>query len=61
MNNKKNNEKAVMDAAAQSYAALNAMFTGELCPMKQAWSHADDVTYMGGPAGELRGRLVTGV
>ncbi len=40
-------EKAVLEATAQFYAALNAMFTGDLGPMKAAWSHADDVTYMG--------------
>ena len=40
-------ENAVRNAAAQFYAALNEMFTGELGPMKKVWSHADDVTYMG--------------
>jgi len=40
-------EKAVRNAAAQFYAALNEMFTGELGQMKKVWSHADDVTYMG--------------
>lgn len=40
-------EKAVRDAAAQFYAALNQMFTGDLEPIKKIWSHADDVTYMG--------------
>jgi ketosteroid isomerase-like protein len=40
-------EKAVMNAVAQFYAALNAMFTGDLDQMKEVWSHADDVTYMG--------------
>ena len=40
-------EKGVRNAAAQFYAALNEMFTGELGPMKKVWSHADDVTYMG--------------
>ena len=40
-------EKAVANAAAQFYAALNEMFTGELAQMKKVWSHADDVTYMG--------------
>jgi ketosteroid isomerase-like protein len=46
-------EKAVREAAAQFYSALNVMFTGELEPMKQVWSHADDVTYMG-PGGGFR-------
>ncbi len=40
-------EKAVRAAAAQFYAALNRMFTGDLGPMTEVWSHADDVTYMG--------------
>lgn len=40
-------EKAVREAAEQFYAALNAMFTGDLGPMETVWSHADDVTYMG--------------
>ena len=40
-------------AAEQFYAALNVMFTGELRPMKEVWSHKDDVTYMG-PGGGFR-------
>jgi ketosteroid isomerase-like protein len=40
-------EQAVRQAAAQFYNALNVMFTGELGPMKEIWSHASDVTYMG--------------
>lgn len=40
-------EKAVKSAAAGFYAALNKMFAGDLGPMKEVWSHADDVTYMG--------------
>jgi len=39
--------KGVAHAAAQFYSALNAMFKGELAPMTDVWSHADDVTYMG--------------
>jgi ketosteroid isomerase-like protein len=31
----------------QFYAALNAMFIGDVEPMKEIWSHRDDVTYMG--------------
>ena len=41
---------AVTAAVDQFYAALNTMFTGDAGPMKEVWSHADDVTYMG-PAG----------
>lgn len=40
----------VAAAAGQFYTALNAMFTGDVEPMKAVWSHADDGTYMG-PAG----------
>jgi len=40
-------EKAVGEAAAQFYAALNTLFTGDAGPMKEVWSHEDDVTYMG--------------
>src|SRR5258706_10512270 len=40
-------EAAVKIAVAQFYAALNTMFTGDLGPMKEVWSHTDDVTYMG--------------
>ena len=40
-------EPAVRNAAAGFYSALNALFTGNVEPMKAVWSHADDVTYMG--------------
>jgi ketosteroid isomerase-like protein len=46
-------EKAVRNAAAQFYAALNKMFTGDLDQMKEIWAHADDVTYMG-PGGGFK-------
>lgn len=45
--------KAVSEAVKQFYSALNAMFKGDLEPMKEAWSHKDDVTYMG-PGGGFR-------
>ncbi|MDA2919400.1 nuclear transport factor 2 family protein [Desulfobacterota bacterium AH_259_B03_O07] len=45
-------KKEVVQAAEQFYAALNSMFKGDLDPMIEVWSHADDVTYMG-PAGGL--------
>ena len=38
---------AVRAAAAQFYAALNILFTGDVEPMEAVWSHSDDVTYMG--------------
>ena len=40
-------EKEVLAVNAQFYAALNALFSGELAPMTAVWSHAKDVTYMG--------------
>jgi len=40
-------EQAVRQATDEFYAALNAMFEGNVEPMKSVWSHADDVTYMG--------------
>jgi ketosteroid isomerase-like protein len=46
-NHKTAEEEAVLLANAEFYAALNAMFEGNLDPMKTVWSHADDVTYMG--------------
>ena len=46
-------EQAVRDAAAKFYSALQVMFTGDASPMKDVWSHADDVTFMG-PGGEVK-------
>ena len=43
---------AVQAATAEFYGALNAMFKGDLEPMKAAWSHADDITYLG-PDGKV--------
>jgi ketosteroid isomerase-like protein len=49
-----NDDEAAVRAAVDGfYSALNAMFSGDLDPMIAAWSHADDVTYMG-PAGGVR-------
>lgn len=47
-----NDTDAVRAAAKGFYTALNAMFAGELGPMKVIWSHGDDVTYMG-PGGNF--------
>lgn len=47
------NEMSFRQAADRLYDALNAMFTGDLTPMKALWSHADDMTYMG-PGGGLQ-------
>jgi ketosteroid isomerase-like protein len=44
---------AVRAAADGFYAALNKMFTGDLAPMKEVWSHGEDVTYMS-PDGSYR-------
>lgn len=44
---------AVRETVAQFYKALNTMFEGDLGPMKEVWSHAQDVTYMG-PGGGFR-------
>ncbi len=44
-------EKAVREAATEFYSALNVLFTGNLAPMKEIWSHADDITYMGPDGG----------
>jgi ketosteroid isomerase-like protein len=41
------NEQAILTATDNFYAALNVLFTGNSQSMKDAWSHADDVTYMG--------------
>lgn len=43
---------AVEKAAADFYQALNSLFAGEAAQMKEVWSHAEDVTYMG-PMGGL--------
>jgi hypothetical protein len=48
-------EQAVELASENFYAALNDMFTGNIEPMKDVWSHADDVTYMGPD-----GKFITG-
>jgi len=46
-------EKAVKQAVSQFYVALNEMFKGNIKPMKEVWSHAVDVTYMG-PEGGIK-------
>ncbi len=40
-------KSAVLAADDRFFAALNEMFTGDLGPIKDLWSHADDVVYMG--------------
>jgi len=46
-------EKEVKEAVSQFYVALNKMFKGNVEPMKEVWSHAGDVTYMG-PTGGIK-------
>jgi len=46
-------KKAVMEATDKFYVALNSMFKDDLDLMKEVWSHADDVTYMG-PGGGIK-------
>ncbi len=48
-------EKELRAANDQFYAALNAMFVGELAPMNAIWSHRNDVTIMGPFGGRLTG------
>jgi ketosteroid isomerase-like protein len=48
-----NDKRGVAQASAEFYTALNALFNGQVEPMIAAWSHADDVTYMG-PAGGMQ-------
>ena len=45
----------ILAANQEFYSALNEMFTGKLDAMKELWSHADDVTYMGPTANYERG------
>jgi len=48
-----NDEKAVKQVVSQFYVALNEMFKGNIEPMKEVWSHADDVIYMD-PGGGIK-------
>ena len=51
----KDDKTAVKRAVKGFYIALNAMFKGDVKPMKKVWSHAPDVTYMGPDGGYLIG------
>lgn len=46
---------SVRAAAKEFYSSLNVMFTGDVGPMKEIWSHGEDVTYMGPGGGFLTG------
>ena len=50
-----NESEAVSAAENGFYEALNTFFTGDVGPMKEVWSHADDVTYMGPSGGFQKG------
>jgi ketosteroid isomerase-like protein len=45
--------QAVKQAVTGFHDALNMLFKGDAAPMKAAWSHADDVSYMG-PVGGMQ-------
>jgi ketosteroid isomerase-like protein len=45
----------LQDAVTNFYVAHNEIFTGNLAPMEEAWSHSDDVTYMSPIGGILVG------
>ncbi len=45
-------KQAVLNADDGFFAGLNDMFTGNLEPIRQLWSHADDVVYMS-PIGDV--------
>lgn len=47
--------EAVEKSISQFYVALDDMFKGDVDRMRQVWSHADDVTYMGPGGGMLVG------
>ena len=48
-------QPAVESAVERFYSALNTLFVGDAQPMKDAWSHADDITYMGPEGAYLKG------
>ena len=53
-------EKGLRAANDQFYAALNAMFVGDLAPMNAIWAHDEDVTDMGPFGGRLTGWKAVG-
>lgn len=46
-----NDRAAVYAAEKNFYGALNAIFVGNLNPMKEVWSHTEDDVYMGPDGG----------
>jgi len=59
-NNRIKNEQELRNANDQFYAALNAMFIGNLQPMNDIWSHGEDITNMGPFGGRLEGWIAVG-
>lgn len=53
--NKLKTEQELRVANDQLYDALNAMFTGDMKPMSDLWSHEENVTDMGPFGGRLTG------
>ena len=49
------NEQADAVAMQNFYSALNELFTGNAQPMKDVWSHAGDISYMGPEGAYLNG------
>lgn len=47
--------QTVQQAQDSFYEALNEMFTGNVEPILQVWSHAEDVVYMGPGGGKQVG------
>ena len=45
----------ITEAHNQLYAGLNKMFTGDIEPLNNVWSHSDSITYMGPFGGMLTG------
>jgi ketosteroid isomerase-like protein len=48
-------KQAAADAVNNFYVVLNEVFAGNAQPMKSAWSHADDITFMGPEGAYLKG------
>jgi ketosteroid isomerase-like protein len=58
MENSSSNTTAIAEITAahnQLYAGLNTMFTGDIEPLNNVWSHSDSITYMGPFGGMLKG------
>jgi ketosteroid isomerase-like protein len=50
-----NNQESLKAANDRLYEALNVMFTGDVEPINNVWSHSNDITYMGPFGGSLEG------